>query len=191
MYSTMLTKNIEFFKNRKLRKGRKGGRKKGMEGDRDKWSGKQWNFYRSFLFVNVGFCCKRQLMCWRSDSFWDSLGPGTQEPLLQCLHLDKQLIEQRNTNKLYGTENNCVHVQLGQIMGNKIQNTKCYACPLLTTSPKRWVDHLSYPSSPTSGPAPTLTSYKELATPAPPPTVSEQAVKLLLVFTLTCSRGSE
>ena len=36
MYSTMLTKNIEFFKNRKLRKGRKGGRKKGMEGDRDK-----------------------------------------------------------------------------------------------------------------------------------------------------------
>lgn len=49
---------------------------------------------------------------------------GTWDPLLlwlQCLHLDKHLLEKQNTKKLQGTENNCGHAQSGQIMGMKIQ----------------------------------------------------------------------
>ena len=30
----------------------------------------------------------------------DRLGSGTWDPLLQCLHLDKRLLEQQNTKKL-------------------------------------------------------------------------------------------
>ena len=48
---------------------------------------------------------------------------GTRDPLLQCLHLDKPLLKQQNTKKLYGTKNNCVHA-LGQIMDKKIKKTK-------------------------------------------------------------------
>ena len=42
-------------------------------------------------------------------------------PLLQCLHLDKCLFRPQNTKTLERTKNNCVHVQLGQTMDNKIQ----------------------------------------------------------------------
>ena len=31
--------------------------------------------------------------------------------VLQCLHLDTLLLEQRNGTKLNGTKNNCMHVQ--------------------------------------------------------------------------------
>ena len=55
------------------------------------------------------------------------------------------------------------------------------ACPLHSTPPKGWVNHLSHPSSPTPGHASTLTPYKE---PAHIPLVSEQARK-----TVTCSRS--
>ena len=30
----------------------------------------------------------------------DRLGPGIWDPLLQCLHLDKRLVQQQNTKKL-------------------------------------------------------------------------------------------
>ena len=60
------------------------------------------------------------LLCSRW-SLWDRLGPGTWDPLLQGLHLDKRLLEQQNTKELWGTKNNCVHVQSGQIMNSKIQ----------------------------------------------------------------------
>ena len=33
---------------------------------------------------------------------------GSWDPLLQCLHLDKCLLEQQNMKKLYGTKNNHV-----------------------------------------------------------------------------------
>ena len=46
---------------------------------------------------------------------------GTWDPLLQCLHLDKPLLQQQNTKKLQGTKNNFMHGQLGQIMNKKIQ----------------------------------------------------------------------
>ena len=50
------------------------------------------------------------------------LGPFA--AVLQCLHLDTPLLELRNTKKLYGTKNNSVHVQLGQILDQKIQKAK-------------------------------------------------------------------
>ena len=59
-------------------------------------------------------------------SEWDRLGPGTLcwdlgpfAEVLQCLHLDTPLLQKQNTKKLYGTKNNCVHAQLGQILDPK------------------------------------------------------------------------
>ena len=49
---------------------------------------------------------------------------GTWDPLLQGLHLDKRLLQQQNTKNLYGTKNNCVTVQLGQILDNKIHRDR-------------------------------------------------------------------
>ena len=36
---------------------------------------------------------------------WDRLGPETCDPLLQCLHLDKHLLQQYNTEKLWEIRN--------------------------------------------------------------------------------------
>ena len=44
--------------------------------------------------------------------------------MLQCLHLDKPLLEQQSTKKLYGTKNNFMHMQLGQILDQRIQKDK-------------------------------------------------------------------
>ena len=52
-----------------------------------------------------------------SQTGWD-LGPFA--AVLQCLHLDKPLLKQQNTKKLYGAKNNYVPVQLGQILDKKI-----------------------------------------------------------------------
>ena len=79
---------------------------------------------------------------------------GIWHPLLQCLHLDTSLLlEHRNTKKLHGTKNNCVHVELGQMQDERYKETKkiptaafeepgakagyC-AYPLHTTPPKGW-----------------------------------------------------
>ena len=53
---------------------------------------------------------------------------GPWAPLLQCLHLHKCLLKQQNTKKLQVTEYNCAHVQLGQIMNNKIQKDQKPNC---------------------------------------------------------------
>ena len=44
--------------------------------------------------------------------------------MLQCLHLDKLLLQQQNTEKLQGIKNYCVCVQLGQILDKKMQKDK-------------------------------------------------------------------
>ena len=44
---------------------------------------------------------------------------GTWDPSPQCLQLDKLLLQQQNTKKLFGTKNNCVHEQLEQILDTK------------------------------------------------------------------------
>ena len=97
------------------------------------------------------------------------------DPLLLCLYLDKHLLHQQNTKKLWGTENTCMPVPVGQIMDNRIQKDQkrnChfwrtgsksrvlgakvgyYACPLHTIPPKGCANHLSHPSRLPSGLAP-------------------------------------
>ena len=49
----------------------------------------------------------------------DRLGPGT-----FCLLLDTPFLQQQNTKKRYGTKNNCVDVQLGEIMDEIYKETK-------------------------------------------------------------------
>ena len=61
---------------------------------------------------------------------------ATWNPLLQCLHLDKHLLQQRNTNKLQGTKNNCMHAQLGQIR-DKIQKRPKTQLPLLKSQEQK------------------------------------------------------
>ena len=143
----------------------------------------------------------------RAPGWWDQtdrLGPETLDPLLLCLYLDTCLLEQQNTKKLWGTKNNCVHEQWGQIyLGPqdikrpKTQlpflksweqksrmlgvNKEYCTCPLHSTPPKEWANHLSHPSGLTPG----HTSYKE---PACPHSASKQK-KLLLVFApCSCNR---
>ena len=49
---------------------------------------------------------------------WE-LGPF--EAVLQNLHPGTPLPEQQNTKKLHGAKNNCAHVQLGQILNQKMR----------------------------------------------------------------------
>ena len=51
-----------------------------------------------------------------SETGWD-LGPFA--AVLQCLHLDTSLLQQPTTKKYYRTKNNCLNVQLGQILDPK------------------------------------------------------------------------
>ena len=55
------------------------------------------------------------------ETGWD---PRPFAAVLQSLHLDKPLLEQQNTKKLYGTKNNCLHAQLGQILDKTFKETK-------------------------------------------------------------------
>ena len=113
------------------------------------------------------------------------------DPLLKCLYLtnrlrqftpglvtDKCLLEQKTPTE---TKNNCVHVQLEQIIDKikRDQNpnfwragSKCrvYAWPLHSPLLKGWANYLSSPSCPTPGHTPTITPYKE---PACPPWASK------------------
>ena len=52
---------------------------------------------------------------------WDL---GLFAAVLQCLHLDTPLLEQQNTKKLDGTKNNCMHMQLGQILDKRYKDQK-------------------------------------------------------------------
>ena len=59
------------------------------------------------------------------------------------------------------------------------QKPRDWACPLHTTPPKGWADHLSYPSDPAPAPVPTLTLNKE---PASPTSGSQQARETFACF---------
>ena len=84
----------------------------------------------------------------------------------QSSHLDTPLLELQNTKKLYGTKNNCAHVQLGQILEQKIQKRQKEPSAIseeLGPKPKVWqkqsapsptlnttkgkADHLNYPTT--------------------------------------------
>ena len=63
------------------------------------------------------------------------------------------------------------------------------ACPLHTTSPKGWANHLSHRSSRTPGHTLTLTPCKEQARPSTPwPQGASQQGNLLFVLTPPCCR---
>ena len=136
----------------------------------------------------------------RVETSWD-LGPF-------AAVLDTPLLKQQNTKKLYGTKNNCVHAQLGQILDPK--RYKRPKNPTSTSEEPRaktgcWEqkqgtehapgsqqhlrggqnEHLSCPSGPTPGHTSTLTPYKEQARHPPRPTsASEQAREPIV-----CSRS--
>ena len=57
---------------------------------------------------------------YRNETDWH-LGPFT--AVLQHLHLDIPFLEQQNTKKLYGTQNNFMHVQLGQVQDKRYKET--------------------------------------------------------------------
>ena len=126
----------------------------------------------------------------RQDWTWD--------PLLQCLYGGTPLLQRQTTKKSYGTKNDCMHAQLGQMLNERckeVEKPNWYfyrafnknsgsgtkaeycTCPLQTPPPKGWVKRLSHPSGPTTGHCPTLSPYKEqiqspTSTPPPPQEVS-------------------
>ena len=61
----------------------------------------------------------RQAGTWNLGPFAAMLAPG------------------QNTKKLQGTKNNCVHVQLGQIMDKKIQKDQKSQLPLLKSGEQK------------------------------------------------------
>ena len=129
--------------------------------------------------------------------YWDRLGPGTWDPLLQCLHLDKRLLEQQNTKKLYGTKNSCVHVHLGQIMDNKIQKDQKPNCHFWRVPSKNRVlcMHPAHNTTKRVGKPPKLLllpNPRSRPYPHPisgislPPASGSDQGHLLLVFTPSC-----
>ena len=112
---------------------------------------------------------------------WDQ---GTFVAMGQSSHLDTPLLELQNTKKLYGTKSNCAHVQLGQILDQKIQKRQKEPTAIseeLGPKPKVWqkpsapLPHTQYhkrigktpklPLQPNPWSTTTLTAYKEWACP--------------------------
>ena len=50
-----------------------------------------------------------------SGSALGETGPGTRDRLLQCLQLDRRVLQQQDAKKLYGTRNNCTQAQSGKL----------------------------------------------------------------------------
>ena len=75
------------------------------------------------FFTSLRFCACPHL-CPNVSLYimWDRLGPGT----FQCN--DCKPLMWQNTNKLHGAKNNCVHVQLGQILDKRSKETEKPNC---------------------------------------------------------------
>ena len=135
-------------------------------------------------------------------------GPGCKQPmdLSQVGNWDfccNAAVPAQNTKKLNRTKNNCVRVQLGQIMNKKIQQPnkqeaqllllesqeqkqgvreRVLHMPLDSTPPKGWAKHLNHPSNPTPGhtplPSPQVRN-SQLLPRLPPQEQSREPVLLL------------
>ena len=70
------------------------------------------------------------------------LGPGALAAELRCLHPGTPLREQQNTRKWYGTENNCVHAQLGQSGQERRRDQKTRLLLLKTGEQKQGAAHV-------------------------------------------------
>ena len=60
-----------------------------------------------------------------TETGWDQAPFAT---VLQCLHLDTPLLQQQRLKKMYGTEDNCMHAQLVQILDKRYKETKKPNC---------------------------------------------------------------
>ena len=106
---------------------------------------------------------------------WDPGKPsqtGTWDPSLQSCKActwTQLSSSYKHTKKLYGTKNNPMYAQLGQILDNP---------PLTLNTTKGWANHLSYPSRPTPRHHPTLT-------PGLTPTSGSHQGNLLFVIPLS------
>ena len=49
---------------------------------------------------------------------------GTWEPLVHCLHLDKNLLKQQDTKKLKGTKNDCMPEQWDKLWATRYKKAK-------------------------------------------------------------------
>lgn len=121
---------------------------------------------------------------------------GTQDPLLQCLHLNRHLCA--TEHKLYGTKTNCTHMRLGQIMNNRYKEGQN---PVVTSEvtgarvlcmipahavwPTAWEDHPSHLSAESTY-LPLLSPHlRKQLIPLPPTTLREWA-RVPLVFVPSC-----
>ena len=138
--------------------------------------------------------CRVELWGWH----WDSLGPGTfccnawtwtnisSSNEIQRNYMGLKITACMHSWGKLWTKNkkpNCHLWRAGS--KNKVLGAKAgyCACPLHTTPPDGWANHLSHPSSPTPGHTLTFTPYKE---PAHTRSGSEQG-NLLLVFAPFCT----
>ena len=115
---------------------------------------------------------------------------GHFDAVLQGFHLDTPLLQQQNTEKPYGTKNNCVEFCTSQpdsspqltatreslqqrpstaknkhSLKNRVLRSKAgyCECPLYSKPPEGWAKHLSHPSDSTPGHTSSLTPCKEQA----------------------------
>ena len=115
---------------------------------------------------------------------------GHFDAVLQGFHLDTPLLQQQNTEKPYGTKNNCVEFCTSQpdsspqltatreslqqrpstaknkhSLKNRVLRSKAgyCECPLYSKPPEGWAKHLSHPSDSTPGHTSSLTPCKEHA----------------------------
>ena len=80
------------------------------------------------------------LTCWiplPTFLFGTGLELGPSAAVLQCLRLNPPLLEQQNTKRLHETKNDCVKVQLGQILDKGYKETKIPSCHFGRTWSKR------------------------------------------------------
>ena len=131
---------------------------------------------------------------------WDRLEPG----ILCCsactwTNISSSKKIQRNCKGLKITV--CIH-SWGKLWTRRYKKTKTptaiseelgakagyWACPLHSTPPRGWADHLSHASGPTPGHTPALTPYKEAAHP-PWEGNLEQGNLLLVLAPPCCSRS--
>ena len=107
---------------------------------------------------------------------------GIWHPSLQCLHLDTSLLlEHQHTKKLYGTKNNCVHVESGPMLDERYKETKKSQLPLLKSLEQKQgtvhipctQHHLREGAAKHPSHTLTLTPHKEQALPPPPRGASE------------------
>ena len=74
-----------------------------------------------FQKTSACYAASAPRLCALSEADWDL---GRFAAVLQCSHLDTRLLQQQSKKKLYGTKNNCVHVQWTNSEPKRYKETK-------------------------------------------------------------------